>query len=99
MKISIAWKDLELDEAGSYNESLLADIRKQLRASAEGAELEMRIDGESDLQDRFLNAAAHCCRRLKNCGIGKWTLFCPGEVPVPEAFTSRLAERLRPYFP
>jgi hypothetical protein len=128
MKISISWKDLELDETGACNEGLLADIRKKLkeaerRSGPEGKpcisppaedapELELRLDGESvppwvrekfrgfaedtALQDRFLDAAAHCGRRLKNCGIEKWTLSCSGE--VPKAFTRRLAERLDPYF-
>jgi hypothetical protein len=110
MKISIGWKDLELDEAGNYNESFLADIRKQLRARppAEAAELELQLDGESAppwlreklpgfagdaaLQDRYLEAAAHCARRLKNCDIAKWALFCPAG--VSEAFFRRLKERL-----
>jgi hypothetical protein len=118
MKISISWKDLELDETGAYNEGRLADIRKQLRDSCsmeEVPELEFRLDRESAppwvreqlpgfasnaaLQGRFLEAAAHCARRLKNCGIRKWTLFYQREVPVPEAFTRRLTERLNPYFP
>ncbi|MDR1142711.1 MAG: hypothetical protein LBK77_00650 [Spirochaetaceae bacterium] len=111
MKISIAWRDLEL-ENGAYNESYAAGLRKQLveaESRGETAVMELQLTEETaperfragmgnffadeELQARYIEAAAHCRRRLKNCGaLERWVLACPR--PVPEAFIRRLGERL-----
>ncbi|MDR2314018.1 MAG: hypothetical protein LBE02_05740 [Spirochaetaceae bacterium] len=59
MTIRVSWRELELDEAGTYNESFIAGLRKLFKAKEpEGGplSLELRLDAETAppwLQDRI----------------------------------------------
>ncbi|MDR2211750.1 MAG: hypothetical protein LBO65_09870 [Spirochaetaceae bacterium] len=49
---------------------------------------------DGGLQSRYLEAAAHCRRRLKHCRAPQWTVSSPWRGPEMEAFTRRLLDRL-----
>jgi hypothetical protein len=50
---------------------------------------------DEDLQTRYIEAAAHCRRRLKNCkALEGWKFSSPRTGPEAEMFKRRLMERI-----
>jgi hypothetical protein len=83
-----------LVEAENRGESAVMEL--QLTEETAPERFRPRMAGffdDEELQTRYIEAAAHCRRRLKNCrALERWELACPR--PVPEAFARRLEERL-----
>jgi hypothetical protein len=84
----------QLVEAESRGETAVMELQLTEETAPERFRARMGdFFDDEELLTRYIEAAAHCRRRLKNCrALERWVLASPR--PVPEDFTRRLGERL-----
>jgi hypothetical protein len=107
VRLVITWEALEHEGPGIYDESYLAYLRKLL-LEAEKQGISVFIDPHQDvrsrftggdgaqdrLQTRYIEAMAHCRRRLKNCkALVGWGIMSEPLKPFMEKFIQRMDEK------